>query len=113
MTTCANRIYTFPHTYTEGDTLPEVAGTFTGLDLTGYTLEFDLVKPDGTVVQKSTATSGMTITDAAAGQFAIDWQETDLVTGKNQIGQVRFITPAGKRQTSLDILFNVKDRKRP
>lgn len=113
MTTCTTRPKRYPHTFTEGDRLPEILGTFTGVDLTGYTVEFDLVQPDGTVVQKSTATSGVQLTDAANGEFKVTWEATDLVVGKNQPAQVRFIDTGGLPLTSQDFTITVKAKKRP
>lgn len=115
--TCANQVYRYPHTFTAGDRLPEIAGTLRDVsenpvDLTGYTVEFDLAQPNGTVVQKSTATSGVTLTDAANGQFAISWIATDLVVGRDQPAQVRFIDTGGLPQTSQDFLITVKARQR-
>ena len=112
MTACRTRPPKYPHVYTAGDRLPEIVGTLTGTDLTGYTVEFDLVQPDGTVVEKSTATSGVTLTDAANGVFTVTWISTDLVEGKNQPAQVRFIDPSGKPLTSQDFLISVKAKKR-
>ena len=113
MTTCIGRPKRYPHTFTEGDRLPEILGTLEGVDLTGYTVEFDLVQPDGTVVQKSTATSGVQLTDAANGQFKITWDTGDLVTGKLQPAQVRFIDSGGLPLTSQDFTITVKAKKRP
>jgi len=110
--TCTTRPQRYPHTFTAGDRLPEILGTLDGVDLTGYTVEFDLVQPDGTVVEKSTATSGVVVTDAAAGQFKITWESTDLVVGKNQAAQIRFIDSASKPLTSQDFTITVKAKKR-
>lgn len=112
MTTCTTRPKKYPHVFTAGDRLPEILGTLEGVDLTGYTVEFDLEQPDGTVVQKSTATSGVVLTDAANGQFKITWLATDLVVGKNQQAQVRFIDSGGLPLTSQDFTITVKAKKR-
>jgi len=111
--TCTPRPKKYPHTFTAGDRLPEILGTLEGVDLTGYTVEFDLEQPDGTVVEKSTATTGVQIVDAAAGQFKVTWEATDLVTGKDQAAQIRFIDSSGLPLTSQDFLITVKPRKRP
>lgn len=110
--TCTTRPKKYPHTFTAGDRLPEILGTLEGVDLTGYTVEFDLVQPDGTVVEKSTATSGVQITDAAAGQFKVTWEATNLVVGKNQAAQIRFIDSGGLPLTSQDFTITVKAKKR-
>ncbi|MBT8102933.1 MAG: hypothetical protein KJO95_08175 [Gammaproteobacteria bacterium] len=112
MATCATRPKKYPHVFTAGDRLPEILGTLDGVDLTGYTIEFDLVQPDGTVIQKSTATSGVQITDAAAGQFKITWLATDLVKGRDQTAQVRFIDSGGLPLTSQDFWITVKSKHR-
>lgn len=112
MATCTTRPKKYPHTFTEGDRLPEILGTLDGVDLTGYVVEFDLVQPDGTVVEKSTATTGVQITDAANGQFKITWDATDLVVGKTQACQVRFIDSGGLPLTSQDFTITVKAKKR-
>lgn len=111
-TACATRPKKYPHVFTAGDRLPEILGELVGVDLTGYTIEFDLVQPDGTVVEKSTATTGVTVVDAAAGQFKITWDATDLVVGKNQEAQVRFIDSGGLPLTSQDMTITVKAKKR-
>ena len=111
-TACSTRPKAFPHTFTAGDRLPEIAGTLNGVDLTGYEVQFDLVQPDGTVIEKSTATSGVVFTDAAAGQFKITWLATDLVVGRKQPAQVRFIDSGGLPLTSQDFTINVKAKKR-
>lgn len=102
---------TFPHIFTAGDRLPEIIGTLTGTDITGYTVEFDLERPDGTVVEKSTATTGVVITDAVNGGFKITWEASDLVAGIGQIAQVRFIDTAARPLTSQDFLIDVKAKK--
>ena len=112
MATCTTRPKKYPHTFTAGDRLPEILGTLETVDLTGYTVEFDLVQPDGSVVQKSTATSGVVITDAAAGQFKVTWLASDLVVGKNQEAQIRFIDSGGLPLTSQDFTITVKAKKR-
>lgn len=103
----------YPHTFTAGDRLPEIYGTLEGVNLTDYTVEFDLERPDGSVVQKSTATSGVVITDALLGEFKVTWDAGDLVVGLDQPAQVRFIDAAGLAQTSQDFLITVKAKKRP
>lgn len=113
MATCSTRPKKYPHTFTAEDRLPEILGTLEGVDLTGYTIEFDLVQPDGTVVQKSTATTGVQFVDAAAGQFKVTWETTDLVVGKSQPAQIRFIDTGGLPLTSQDFVLNVKAKKRP
>ena len=113
MATCIGRPKKYPHTFTEGDRLPEILGTLEGVDLSGHTVEFDLEQPDGTVVQKSTATSGVVLTDAANGQFKITWESTDLVVGKSQAAQVRFIDSGGLPLTSQDFTITVKAKRRP
>lgn len=110
--TCATRPQRFPHVFTEGDRLPEIVGTLDGVDLTGYTIDFDLLRPDNVVIQKSTATSGVAIVDGPNGMFSISWSETDLLEGKDQAAQVRFIDPAGLPMTSQDFLITVKARQR-
>lgn len=112
MTTCTTRAKRYPHVFTAGDRLPEILGTLEGVDLSGYTVEFDLVQPDGTVVEKSTATTGVQFVDAAAGTFKVTWDSTDLVVGKNQPAQVRFIDSGGLPLTSQDFTITVKAKKR-
>jgi len=112
MTTRTTRPQKYPHVFTEGDRLPEIIGTLSGVDLTGYTIEFDLAQPGGAVVEKSTATSGVVVVNAADGVFKITWESTDLVTGKGQGAQVRFIDTAGRPLTSSDFLLDVKAKKR-
>ena len=110
---CDVSIQNFPHVFTAGDQLPEIVGTLAGVDLTGYTIEFDLARPDGTVIEKSTATSGVVITDAANGQFKITWEATDLITGPQQTAQVRFIDTASRPLTSQDFYISVKEKQEP
>ena len=112
-TSCQNQPKKYPHVFTAGDRLPEILGTLDGVDLTGYTIEFDLTQPNGAVVEKSTATSGVTITDAANGQFTVSWVATDLVVGRDQRAQVRFIDGSGLPMTSQDFLITVKAKQRP
>lgn len=108
---CAACMQDFPHVFTEGDRLPEIIGTLAGTDLTGYTVEFALLRPDNTVVEKSSATSGVVITDAANGQFKVTWETTDLVVGRQQIAQVRFIDGSGLPLTSQDFYISVKEKQ--
>lgn len=112
MTTCTTQAKRYPHVFTAGDRLPNIVGTLEGVDLSGYTIEFDLEQPNFLVVQKSTATSGVTITDAANGVFVISWLATDLVVGRDQPAQVRFIDPGGLPLTSQDFLITVKAKRR-
>ena len=108
---CAISVQNFPHVFTEGDRLPEIVGTLNGVDLTGCTIEFDLARPDATVVEKSTVTSGVVITDAPNGQFKITWEAADLMVGPQQIAQVRFIDTGGLPLTSQDFYINVKEKQ--
>lgn len=108
---------TFPWTFTEGDREPDIVGTFkdengTAIDITGYTVVFVLERPTGsTVLEKSTSTTGVTITDAANGEFTIDWVASDLVEGYGQCAQVRLIDTSTKPVTSQDFLIDVKPKK--
>lgn len=111
MSSCATCPQDFPHVFTEGDRLPEIIGTLAGTDLTGYTVEFDLARSDGSVVEKSSATSGVVITDAPNGQFKVTWEATDLVAGLKQIAQVRFIDGSGLPLTSQDFYLGVKEKQ--
>lgn len=112
--TCATCTQDFPHVFTEGDQLPEIVGTLASTDLTGYTIEFDLTRPDDTVVEKDSAgAGGVVITDAPNGQFKITWDAADLVVGKKQTAQIRFIDGTGKPLTSQDFYIDVKEKGRP
>lgn len=87
---CNGTVDTFPHTYTEGDTRPKITGELAFTDISAYTVEFKLEKPDDTFVEKSTAGASpeVTITDGPNGQFEIEWSASDLVVGLEQIAQV-------------------------
>lgn len=66
--------------YVEGDTLPSMQGTLTNDDGTAVDLADTVVtvhiKYDPPLVKTAT------ITDAAAGEFLLMWEPTDLISGK-------------------------------
>jgi len=112
--TCAQTKPTFPHVFTEGDQLPEIIGVLSETNLTNYVIEFGLERPNDTVLEKSTETSGVVILDAANGKFKVTWEKSptpDLIAGQGQCAQIRFIDTAGRPMTSRDFLIDVKEYK--
>lgn len=75
-----------PHTWTAGDTLPEIVMTLDDTDLTGYTVDLLLRRPDGSLLTKLA-----TFIDAAQGKFKFSWASTDLQEGISQQASVKFI----------------------
>lgn len=111
MTCTSSCLQDFPHVFTEGDRLPEIVGVLDGVDLSPYTIEFTLLRPDGSVVEKSSATSGVVITDPPNGQFKVTWEATDLVEGSRQLAQIRFIDGSGLPFTTQDFYIGVKEKQ--
>lgn len=97
--------YRLPFKYTEGDTLPSLSFTLVDEDITGWTIEGLLDRPD----DNSTITKTAVIVDGPQGVFRFDWASTDLVAGCNQVFSVRFTDLGGDVQTmSTRLLIDVE-----
>jgi len=109
----AGSLQKHPHVFAEGDQLPELDGSLASTDLTTFTIEFTLDRPDGSTILKSTATSGVTFLAFSGGNstFKITWLPTDLQAGYGQEAQLRFIDSSGKAQTVKNFLLDVKPKK--
>lgn len=98
----------FPHEFTEGDRLPEIAFNYKnskkkGIDLTTHTIKLRLRKPDNTLVEID-----VTDIDLEHGKGKFAWGASDLVAGKGQHCEIRFTDNTGKPLTSKKFLINVK-----
>jgi hypothetical protein len=87
----------------EGDTLPVLACTFTGVDITGYSIVFRSKRPDGTVMSRAA-----TITAAATGEFEFRWQTGDIAVPGVQQAEIEVTTAAGKTQTFQGLALDVR-----
>ncbi len=96
--------------YTEGDTDPLVVTFAEGtVDITGFTITFNMRLPNGTVLTKSTTIGDVVITDGAAGEFEVQWVTTDLVEGGDlQESEFRLLNTLSKLSTFNDIFFDVR-----
>ena len=75
----------FPHTWTAGDTLPEIVLTLDEFDLTGYTVQLELRRPDESLLVKTAS-----IFDPLQGKFKFEFVATDLQAGIGQLAQIKF-----------------------
>lgn len=98
----STRTPTYPHVYTANDTLPEIAGVLRNVDITGYTINLNLKRPDGTEIQRAG-----TIVDAPNGTFKFVWQTGDLVAGCGQLVQIEIIDTGGNVLTAPEFLLDV------
>lgn len=98
-------VYTIPHTYTEGDTLPQLECVLEDTDLSGYTITLRLERP-GTTALAKTATA----VDLTKGQFKFVWTTTDLVAGHSQQMSIEFQSSGGALETVSGLLLDVEDR---
>lgn len=78
-------IPTFPHVYTEDDTLPEIIMTLDEVDLTGFSVDLIIRRPDESELIKAA-----TFIDATQGKFKFDFDAGDLQAGLGQLTAVRF-----------------------
>lgn len=97
----------FPHTFTQGDRLPEIEFLLTddndvGIDLSGHTITLRLRQPDGTLIVRTAVDI-----DLPNGSGKFTWADGDLVAGLDQRVEVRFVDPGGKPQTSDKFLIDV------
>lgn len=90
-------------TYTEGDTLPVFARTFSGGDITGWTITLYMRRADCTLLTKTA-----TITDGPNGAYQFAFAATDLIPGQFQGAEIELDDTAGGIQTVGPILFNVR-----
>jgi hypothetical protein len=94
-----------------GDTRPQLLVTCrrrdgTPINLTGYTLRFEIDRPS--VGDKLTRLA--TISDAAAGKAVFDWEPTDWVASPiPQPANIVLIEPGGGQRTFRQLLFRVFD----
>lgn len=58
-----------------GDQLPELTGTYTGVDITGFTIKLNIKYATGVLSKTATITNG------PAGQFKFTWGANDLKAG--------------------------------
>lgn len=97
----------FPHTWTDGDRLPELVGVLKDVDLAGQTISLVIERP--TTVLDKTAT----IIDSTQGSFKIEWAATDLVAGRGQKATL-FIEDASTLRTTLArFLIDVEEDPSP
>jgi hypothetical protein len=91
-------------TFTVGDTAPDLTGSL-GIDLTGATVEVHVRKPSGTVIS-----SAVTVTEAATGEWAYEWQADDLDEAGVWAVEAQVTFAGGDVQTSNQTTFRVKDQ---
>ncbi len=91
-------------TYTEGDTLPVFSRTFTGGDITGWTITLNMRRTNGTLLSKTA-----TITDGPNGAYEFAFLAADLVAGDAQPVEIVLDDTAGGIQTQHNIQFCVRD----
>lgn len=93
-----------PHTYTVGDTLPELVATETdGVDLTGFDIELQVSLPDDTLL-----TVVAIPVDLANGQYKFKFGPTDLVAGELQ-SRIQKVSPGGDQTTSDPFIIPVRE----
>lgn len=100
--TCGT-LQTYPVTFSDGDTLPEVAFKY-GLPLTGLTFTLTLTQPDGTQIQRDHVTI-----DGPNGKGKFTFQAGDLVAGLNQVVTVDLDNGAGGLQRIAKFFINVDE----
>ena len=88
--------------FVEGDTLPELVGTYKGQDLSGYTITMHIARCDGTTLIKTA-----TPIDLTQGQFKFTWSATDHIAGKGQKAEIQFVTPGAEPLPVQGITINV------
>lgn len=101
-------------THTKGDTFNQVAfevtKNATALDLTGATIKMQLRKQYSDVspalALTSVASAGITITNAASGQFKINEQIIDIEV-YNYVYDIQFTLASGEVKTYVKGGFNV------
>lgn len=98
----ATNLPTFPVTFTENDTQPDLTGVLASTDITGYTITLHLERPGTTVLTKTA-----TITDGPNGAFSVSWSAGDLVTGCGQKCEIQFVDTGGGIVTSQKFLLDV------
>ncbi len=76
--------------YSEGDELPEMAGVFKNVNLTGHTVRLKLQRPTDVL------TKDATLIDPTNGIFKFAWDATDLVKGFGQLALIQIIDPSTK-----------------
>lgn len=75
--------------YVDGDTGPDLLCTFTGQDLTGYTITLHVKKQGG---EKFSIAA--TAVDLSAGSFKFVWSAGQLVEGAHEM-EIEFIASGG------------------
>lgn len=93
-----------PWIFTANDQKPPLAFEYTDQDLTGYTIYFRMLRPDGTVLQKTATPIDLTI---GKGEFR--WAAGDLQPGYSQLCEIEFVDPEGQNLTSPQFLIDVKE----
>ena len=87
-------------TLVEGDRLPTLDVTFTGQDITGYTLYLHVQYRD------SVLTKTAEVVNAAAGECRFTWDADDLMAGKWP-AEIETIDPDGKALTFQGLVLNI------
>jgi hypothetical protein len=90
------------HVFTDGDRLPELFGTYKGVDLTGQTVTLTLERPADVLTKTAT------LVDASAGRFKFSWAVGDIVTGQGQRGTIRVTDGSGLKTTISRFLLDVQ-----
>lgn len=90
------------HVYTAGDRLPELFGTYKGVDLTGSIVTLYLERP--TTLLTKTAT----LVTPTQGRFKFSWSAGDLVAGNSQRGTITVTDPSSLTTTIAHFLVDVR-----
>ena len=93
-----------PHIYTEGDTLPEILMTFDEENLTGFTVELEIRRPD-----ESLLVVPATFIDQPAGKFKFSFAAGELQAGLGQISAVVFKIGAEVQHTE-PLFLDVREK---
>jgi hypothetical protein len=101
--------HVFPHTYTEGDELPELVGVLSGVDITSYTVRIRIERP----VPSDPLVKDAVLVEPTQGKFKFAWVDTDLVEGLGQLSQIEFEDGGGKVTTGAKFILNVESRFEP
>ena len=89
----------FPHVWVANDTLPEIVLVFEGENLTGFTIELFVRRPDNTLLVKAAQ-----FIDATQGKFKFVWVDGDLQVGLGQLAEIRFTLASNVEHTELLII---------
>ncbi len=82
--------------YVEGDLLPYVEVEWEGQDITGFTFELHLRKPNGLRITKSAIVDDLNAGGAGSAFFHFEWAPGDLVVGERALQRLKSPTHRAK-----------------